>query len=124
MPGIPQKGRTKARDLVKVAVTHLAFATDATAFADGQVTAAPGGGTVVVKAATVSNVDGSTFRASATIVGGTDTTGATFFSTVSMLTSASSADILTRYVRAAALGVEDLDTYTIAQDMVLSDVTP
>lgn len=115
---IPQEGRTRIRDAVSAIVSHLVISTDSTAFSDGDTTASPGGGTEIVKAVTSSTVDANTSRHEASVTGA-DGTGQ--FPTVALLTSSSSADLLTRYLRTNPIGIDADDEYTIAQDLIHSD---
>lgn len=123
MPAILAQGRTAIRDSLKTLTTHIGLSTDTTAFADGQTTLSPGGGSELIKAATEANVDGNTFDAQISVDGDSEFTNNTIW-TIGLMDGATAADALSRTVRTQGIGVQAGDSFTIGVRVTVTDETP
>jgi len=112
------QGKTAIRDSLKTLVTHVGISADSTAFAVGQTTMSPGGGTNIIKASTEVDVDTATFDASCTI---TSADGTGSFRTVSILNGAAATNAITRSVRTNGIGIDAGDTYTVTVRVQVQD---
>lgn len=121
--------RTAIRDSEKTRVTHVAVSDDSAAFAAGQTSANPTGGatTALVKAATKTDVDASTFDATINLGSGDTTMHGKKIYTVAPCDGAASSNALGRVVRGTApdvgIGFQLGDTYTIGVRVANSDVS-
>ncbi len=121
MPAILNQGKTKIRDQIAAAVTHVGLSTDSTAFAATQTALDPAAaGTNLIKAATKANVDAETFDATISVNGSTEFTGLTI-RTIGAQQGATRTDVMTRSVRTAGIGVQAGDTLTIGVRLSVQD---
>jgi hypothetical protein len=122
---ILDQGKTAIRDALKTLVTHLSFASDSTAFSGAQVVVNPSGaGTVLTKAATKTDVDGSTVDFTAQINGTTEFTNgqiATLALAKGTAVTGAGRDTLTRTVRSQTIGVQAGDLYTLGVRATVQD---
>lgn len=115
------QGRQSIRDAIKGIVTHAGISTNSTAFAVGQTELNPGGtGTNIIKAATKTDVDASTFDASITV---TSADGTGSFRTVGILDGAAATDAMSRSVRTNGLGLDAGDSYTVTIRVAVTDAS-
>lgn len=115
---------TATRDWRKGIVTHVGVSTDSTAFAASQTRLDPtGSATNLIKSATKTDVDATTFDATITIDGTTEFTGQTI-RTVGALTGSAATAAITRTVRSLGIGVQAGDTFTIGVRFSAEDNTP
>ena len=118
---ILDQGKTAIRDALKSLVTHGGISTNSTAFNVSQTELNPGGtGTNIIKAATKTDVDASTFDASITV---TSADGTGLFRTVSILDGSGVGDALSRSVRTNGLGVDAGDSYVVTVRVAVSDAS-
>lgn len=122
---ILDQGKTAIRDALKTLVTHLSFASDTTAFSGTQVVVNPSGaGTVLTKAATKTDVDGSTVDITATINGTTEFTNAaiaTLALAKGTAVTGAGRDTISRTVRSQTIGVQAGDSYTVGIRAAVQD---
>lgn len=120
MPSYLTQGITAERDASKAISTHVGLTTDTTAHNAGQTVVDPGGGTTVIKSATITDVDGTTSRHTIALDGDTDPNGN--YATVAICGGALTSDAQARIVRTYTIGLGPGDTVTVAVDKVQSDV--
>lgn len=95
---ITTTGLTALRDAAKPLAGYIAISTDATAFDPSQTAANPGGGgTNAVKAASVSDVDATSFKSSATFTAPADVPDGTDVRSVSVMPAESLANPTARF---------------------------
>lgn len=122
MPGAYlSQGITGIRDAVAAKHTHVGLSTDTTPFSAGQTTLSPGGGTEIIKPATVENVSSTTTDHKVTVTGGAGNDGVGAFSTVGVLEGAAASTAASRSVRTYSIGVDEGDVVTVAVRQVHSD---
>ncbi len=121
MPAILDIGKTAYRDAIAGITSHVGVSTDSTAFAVAQTAIDPAAaGTNLIKAATKTNVDASTFDATMSISGSTEFTGLTI-RTIAAHNGALRTNVLTRTVRSAGIGVQAGDVFTIGVRQQVQD---
>lgn len=123
---IPASGRTRIRNSLKALVTHVGVTEDGTAFSDAQTTLDPAGDVPAsrrIEPATRVDVDGDTFDATIEIDGGAGEFVGKFIRAIGGLSGPNRGDLVSRNVRTAAIGVEDLDVFTIGVRYRVSDVS-
>lgn len=108
-------GKTAIRDVLKTGFSpSIGLSDDPTAFNVNQTSVNPGGGATValVKTATITNVDDSTYDALISVNGTTELTGKNIYS-ISACTSNSAGAAKSRTVRSNPIGVQAGDLYNI-----------
>lgn len=119
------QGFTSIRNALKTAFSpQIGLSDDFTAFAVGQATVNPGAGTTVVliKGATIADVDAKTYTATISVNGSTELTGKSIGTVAACLTAAATS-AQSRTVRGAGLGigVQAGDLYTIGVQVAVAD---
>lgn len=125
MAAIPQKGRTAIRDALAALVTHVGVTEDETAFSDSQAELDPAGDVAasrLIKAATVTNVDGDTIDATVGIDGDSEFTGK-LVRALGAMSGPTRSDLVTRNVRSGAIGVQAGDTFTLGVRLKVQDAS-
>lgn len=115
------QGKTSIRDTMKTLVTHVGLAADSTAFAANQTALNPSAaGTVLIKPATKTDVNGSTFDATVGIDGNTEFTDQ-YINTIGAMSGSARTNALSRSVRTVGIGVQAGDTYTLGLRLAVED---
>lgn len=115
------QGSTSIRDSLKTLFTHVGISTDSTAFAVGQTAINPSGaGTNLIKTATKTDVNATTFDATMSIDGTTEFTGLTAM-TISLLVGSARTNASTRSVRSVGIGVQAGDSFAIGIRVAVAD---
>lgn len=117
------KGLITVRDLLKTGFcSFIGLSDDAVAFAANQVRLNPTQGATVnlIKAATIANVNDTTFDATISVNGATELTGKNIY-TIGPCTSAAATDAQGRVVRGLPIGVQAGDVYTIGLRVTAAD---
>lgn len=124
MPAILTQGKTAIRDQLAALITHVGLSTDTTAFAAGQTTLSPAGGspTVLIKTPTETVVDAATIDYSIAVNGDSEFTGATIF-TIGLMQGASPSQVLSRSVRSQGIGVQAGDSFDVGIRLTVEDNT-
>lgn len=124
---ILDQGKPNLRDALRgVAgnfISHVGLATDATAFAAGQLAVDPangGGANLLIKAASYTVVDASTLDVLISVTGATELTNKTIF-TISLCKGAARTDAITRSVRSQGIGVQDGDVFNVGARVKVED---
>jgi len=117
-------GKTNLRDAIRGvagnAVSHVGVSTASDAFAAAQTALDPTAGTNLIKAATFTVVAFDTLDCTMSVNGTTEFTGLTI-RTIGMLKGATRTDVISRSVRAAGIGVQAGDTFTIGVRYQVAD---
>lgn len=102
MPFIFDSRRAAYRDVLKAMITHVGASTDTTAWAASQTSMSPGGGTNIIKPATKTDINTSTFEATMSIDGSSEFTGLDV-ATLAVLVGPAATDALGRFISAARI---------------------
>lgn len=117
------QGLTGVRDGLKTTYPQVGLASDNTAFAATQTRLNPSAaGTVLIKAATFTDINATSYRGTISINGTTEFTNATIF-TVGICKTTDPTTAGSRSVRTQGIGVQAGDTFQIGVEVVVSDIS-
>jgi hypothetical protein len=116
-------GLTGIRDGLKTTYPQIGLASDNTAFAATQTRLNPSAaGTVLIKAATFTDLTPTSYRGTISVNGSTEFTNATIF-TVGICKTTDPTTAGSRSVRTQGIGVQAGDSFTIGVEIAVSDIS-